>query len=155
MNAEQMLFLRGVVPAAQDSQRETGVPASVTIAQAILESGWGKSSLAVKACNYFGVKATKLDPYIELPTTEFVNGVRVPVSAAFRAYESAAESFTAHGSMLSRSLRYAPCMAVKDDPLKFCDELEACGYSTNPQYAETLRKLITEFDLTQYDVVTA
>jgi flagellum-specific peptidoglycan hydrolase FlgJ len=152
MTEQQMLFLRGVVSGAQESMRETGVPASVTIAQAILESGWGQSSLALKANNYFGIKATRLDPYVEMPTAEYVDGKRVQVNAAFRMFASAAECFTGHGSMLSKLSRYAPCMAAKDRPEEFARQLQTCGYSTSPSYAAMLIALMKQFDLTQYDV---
>ncbi len=57
MNAQQNAFLKMAVPGAQAAQKKWGVPASVTIAQAILESGWGASSLAKQANNFFGIKA--------------------------------------------------------------------------------------------------
>jgi flagellum-specific peptidoglycan hydrolase FlgJ len=155
MNAQQMMFLRSVVSAAQRSMQESGVPASITIAQAILETGWGQSSLVAKARNYFGIKATRLDPYIEMPTSEYVDGKKIATRAAFRVFTSAADCFMAHGSMLSKLNRYAPAMAVKRDPEEFARQLEACGYSTSPTYAETLITLIREFDLAQYDLATA
>jgi flagellum-specific peptidoglycan hydrolase FlgJ len=123
MNSKQMLFLRSVVPAAQASQRATGVPASITIAQAILESGWGQSSLATEANNYFGVKATALatpDEYAEFPTREFVSGTDVKVMAKFARYISPADSFTAHARLLSTVSRYKPAMARKNDSAAFC-----------------------------------
>lgn len=154
MTQHEQEFLTATVPGAQACQKATGVPASVTLAQAILESGWGGSELAQKANNYFGIKSgahAKPDEYMEFPTIEYVDGHREPEMAAFAAYKSAAGSFIAHGLLLSQSKRYTPAMEVKNDPAKFCDELQHCGYSTSPVYAEQLQKLIREFDLTQYD----
>jgi flagellum-specific peptidoglycan hydrolase FlgJ len=155
MNAQQMLFLRAVVPAALASMRASGVPASITIAQAILESGWGKSSLAVKANNFFGIKAAPGCDFIEMPTTEYINGERVTVQAAFARYASVEDCFKAHARLLSAAPRYVPCVAVKDQPEAFARQLQACGYSTSPTYAAMLIALMKQFDLTQYDLVAA
>jgi flagellum-specific peptidoglycan hydrolase FlgJ len=159
MNALQNAFLTMAVPAAQAAQRRWSVPASVTIAQAILESsnaaGWGQSELTRTANNLFGVKAHHLtDPssYVELPTHEVLNNHLDLVEARFERYETPAESFEDHAKLLAMARRYRPAMAVRGDVQSFCEQLERCGYSTNPQYAETLEKLIRIYDLTQYDV---
>lgn len=155
MNAKEMLFLRAAVPAAIDAMRFTGVPASATIAQAILESGWGTSALAKEANNYFGVKTWHTeDPelYVEMPTAEYASGMLSPASADFARYPSAAASFTAHARLISGSARYAPAMAARHDPEAFCRALQNRGYSTNPRYAQLLIELMNEFDLTQYDL---
>lgn len=154
MNAAEMLFLGDVAPAAMATMKATGIPASVTIAQAILESGWGNTRLAVLAHNYFGIKAAAdaaPDAYMRFPTWEYDLGKRVMVDADFAKYASVEDCFTAHARLLSMAPRYAPCMAAKDDAAKFCEQLQACGYSTSPHYAEQLMELIGEFDLTQYD----
>jgi flagellum-specific peptidoglycan hydrolase FlgJ len=145
MNAQQNTFLRLVVPPAQAAQRKWGVPASVTIAQAILESsnqlGWGQSQLAREANNY-----------IELPTHEYIHGVCELVEADFARYQDAGESFDAHARLLATASRYAPAMAVRSDPASFAGKLQSCGYSTSPTYASMLTKLISIYDLTQYDI---
>ena len=166
MTAKEMLFLRAVVPAAQAAMKISGVPASVTIAQAILESGWGASSLATTANNYFGIKAEHLgDPgtYEEFPTAEYQNGQRVMIEAAFEKYPKPTDCFQDHAALLSQASRYAPAMAVKSDPDIFAQQLQDCGYSTNrpplasapPFYADVLHELMNEFDLTQYDVLSS
>lgn len=158
MNAKQMLFLRAVVPAAIATMKETGVPASVTVAQAILESGWGCSRLARIANNFFGIKAdagSEADEYAQFPTWEYEYGKRVLVEAEFAKYATPAQCFAAHARLLASSPRYAPAMAVKDDATAFCDELQKCGYSTSSHYAWQLDELIREFDLTQYDLVAS
>jgi flagellum-specific peptidoglycan hydrolase FlgJ len=155
MNEMQTDFLRMAAPAAIASQRETGVPASVTMAQAILESGWGRTGLALQYNNYFGIKARQLTfpaAYVELPTHEVMHGQSVNETAAFVRYATVADSFRAHGRLLATALRYIPALAVKSDPRAFCAELQKCGYSTNPNYARTLVDLIDEYDLTQYDL---
>ena len=158
MNATEMLFLRSVAPAAMATMKATGIPASVTIAQAILESGWGNTRLAVMAHNYFGIKAAAdaaPDAYMRFPTWEYDLGKRVMVDADFAKYPSVEECFAAHARLLATAPRYALCMAAKDDAAKFCEQLQACGYSTSPHYASQLMELIQEFDLTQYDAEPA
>ena len=148
-------FLKVAVPAALLSQRETGVPASITIAQAILESGWGCSALARLGLNFFGIKAEAYvhpDGYIELPTHEVVNGHSVEEQARFARYATVADSFKAHAWLLSAAHRYARAMEARQDAAKFAAALETCGYSTDPHYGQSLMRLVTEFDLTQYDV---
>lgn len=159
MNRQQNDFLRLAVPAAQASQRKYGVPASVTIAQAILESsnalGWGRSQLATEANNFFGIKATDTenpDHYIELPTHEYLHNHIELIEAKFARYEDPAQSFDAHARLLAVAKRYESAMYAAKDPELFCIRLQQCGYSTNPSYAVTLQKLIKEYDLAQYDV---
>lgn len=158
MTETQANFLRAVIPAAQASMRAFGCPASVTIAQAILESGWGQTDLAKNANNYFGVKAlahSDPDQYVEMPTAEYENGQRVMVEADFAKYISPQDSFVAHARLLACAPRYAPAMAVRSNPLAFAQQLQACGYSTAPTYAAMLIALMKEFDLTQYDIAAA
>lgn len=157
MNQRESEFLSGAVPAAQYAQRSFGVLTSVTLAQAILESGWGNSALAKKANNYFGIKAyadVQPNDYVEMPTTEFVDGRRVRELAKFARYPSPALGFGAHARLLALAPRYKPFMDACHTGRvpEACAALQACGYSTNPNYAELLDELIKEFDLTQYDL---
>lgn len=159
MNQLQNAFLRLAVPAAQAAQRKYGVPTSVTVAQAILESsnamGWGQSQLAKEGNNFFGIKATHLDDpssYIEFKTHEYLKNHIETIEAKFARYQEPEESFEAHARLLAMAHRYAPAMAVRNDPEAFCMRLQQCGYSTNPSYAVLLFKLIKDYDLTQYDI---
>jgi flagellum-specific peptidoglycan hydrolase FlgJ len=156
VNSTEQTFLTNTVLAAQQAQRQFGIPACITIAQATLESGWGQSALARQANNYFGVKANaKATPaqYAEFPTEEFVDGRKVEEMARFARYSTPAAGFEAHAYLLNMALRYRPAMAVKNDPAKFAQALQDCGYSTNPNYAALLMKLVREFDLEQYDIL--
>lgn len=155
MNQQESSFLANVVPAALSTQKLFGVPASITIAQAIAESGWGQSALAKQANNFFGIKAlAHADPnaYAEFPTHEFVDGREVSVMCAFAKYPSPLDSFLAHARLLALAPRYQPAMAERNDPAAFATQLQKCGYSTSPDYAVALIKLINEYDLRQYDV---
>jgi flagellum-specific peptidoglycan hydrolase FlgJ len=150
--AKEFLFLKARVPGAIESHRLYGVPASITLAQAALESGWGLSQLSREAFNDFGIKAAQdASEYCELRTKEFINGIEKDVMAKFARYSSLADGFAHHALLLARSKRYAPAMAVAADAAKFADELQMCGYSTNPNYAAGLMQLVRQFNLTQYD----
>ena len=150
---EKLSWLGTVAPWAQASQQDTGVPACVTLAQAILESNWGQSKLSREAFNYFGIKPFRAsDPYIEMTTTEYDRGRPLKVLARFRRFASPKECFEFRGRWLSRSQRYAPCMEVKDDPLEFCARLAQCGYATDPEYAKKLVAVILAFDLQKFDL---
>jgi flagellum-specific peptidoglycan hydrolase FlgJ len=159
VNGLQNAFLKMVIPAAQAAQRKWGIPASVTIAQSILESsnqlGWGQSQLAREANNYFGIKAEHLakpGTYVEFPTKEYVHGKIQVEEADFARYEDVNGSFEAHAKLLAVAQRYRPAMAVAKDPEAFARQLQLCDYSTNPTYASGLTHLISLYDLTQYDV---
>ncbi len=147
-------FIADAVAAAQASQRDTGVPASVTLAQAILESNWGKSKLTLLAKNYFGMKATSRPGpagVVYIDTWEHLNGRNVTVRAAFRAYNSMAESFTDHGLYLRDNKIYAEAMKHTDDARQFARLIHAAGYATDPNYAAKLIRLMDRYNLYQYD----
>jgi flagellum-specific peptidoglycan hydrolase FlgJ len=147
-------FIASVVPAAQSAMRMWRVPASITIAQAILESGWGQSALAIQAKNFFGIKFNQHlegDGYIQFPTREVVGDASETVLAEFEKYNSVEQSFDAHGRLLATSSRYAAAMEEADDPFVFAAQLYKTKYSTDPAYPSELCKIITQFRLTQYD----
>ena len=151
---QQLAWLKSMVPAAQEAELQYGVPASVTLAQCILESGWGQSGLAREANNFFGIKAEHLDQpdtYREFLTAEYVHGSREMLEAEFEFYPDAAASFVDHARLLATAPRYAPAMAAKGDPVKFAQQLQLCGYSTSPVYATELQQLMVEHSLAQYD----
>jgi flagellum-specific peptidoglycan hydrolase FlgJ len=164
MTEDQNDFMAMTVPAAQSSARLTGVPASITIAQAILESGWGKTALARDYNNFFGIKANQEQladhDYCEFTAQEVVLHMLVKVPATgFAQYATPEESFAAHSQLLCRS-HYAPAMACAGNPDKFAWALgpkipghpEGCDYSSLPQYHDRLMQLVHIYDLTQYDV---
>lgn len=144
-------FLDKYGPGAIRSMQSTGVPASVTLAQAILESGWGRSGLTRKAFNFFGIKGTGPAGSLTVRTREVVNGRSIYINAPFKAYHNAAESFVDHGKMLRRLSRYAPCFRYRNDPAQFCRELQRAGYATDPKYATTLIGIINQYGLARFD----
>jgi hypothetical protein len=155
-------FIQDAVEPAQMSQRETGVPASVTIAQAIEESQWGDKHIG-DANNYFGIKAHQLADgsiyvgpvatgWVWADTTEYENGQSVQRKARFRKYASMTDSFTDHGYFLWENDIYHPAFQAETDPRKFARQIAAAGYATDPNYANRLIALMDQNNLFQYDV---
>lgn len=145
---------------AIEAQRKTGVPASLTLAQALIESGSGKSSLAATYNNYFGIKGTGTAGSVTLPTTEYVNGRKVTVDAPFAVYHDAEESFEAHGELIAGThpgwvAYYAKPWAQyqKDHDAYALAQGIAHIYATSPSYADTITNVMRQYDLTRFDDV--
>ncbi len=150
-------FIDQHAPAAEDSREATGVPASVTLAQAILETGWGQGALAREDHNMFGMKCFGSPGEHALGCRDYGTfecspaGGCFDVDATFRAYAGIADSYRDHGELLSGWSRYATAMEHKDDPDRFAREIHKAGYATDPQYADKLIELMENYDLYQYD----
>lgn len=142
-------FIPLVAPGAR-ANREAGVPASVTIAQAAVESGWGER---VIGNNLFGIKATPdwMGKVVSFLTHEYEGGQLKQVVATFREYASWADSIADHTLFLRHNPRYAKAFLC-DNPECFVQALSTAGYSTNPEYAKLLTEIITTHKLEQYDV---
>ena len=148
-------FIMVVAPGARESQRKTGVPASVTLAQAILESDWGRSRLTREANNLFGIKALRgpgSAGVYEIETWEVHEGEDVTVLAAFKAYTSLSDSIVDHGRWFHDNRRYRKALEVRDDPRAFAHAINAAGYATDPAYAPKLIGLMDKYDLYAYDL---
>lgn len=143
-------FIDSISSGAVATMRKYGVLASVTIAQAILESGWGLSGLTLKAYNLFGIKATGNEPYVEMQTVEYINGQRVIINAKFRKYSSLDESIEDHGKFLVVNNRYKNLLWL-NDYRKVCILIQQDGYATDPNYANVLTNIIEENNLQKYD----
>ena len=142
-------FLSIAVGPARASQKATGVPASVTLAQAIIESGWGDSHMG-DAWNFFGIKAQSGEPFVVVRTREVVEGNDVFINARFRRFASMEECFREHGRFLRDNPRYAPAFETSDSE-SFARAIHAAGYATDPHYSDALIGIIRDNDLTQYD----
>ena len=147
-------FIDEIASGAIAAQRAYGVPASVTIAQAIEESGWGQSGLATQDRNLFGIKGTGPAGSDPQATTEYENGQWVTRIALFRVYHNAAESIDDHGKLLATSGYYSQAMAVRQDPNAFATALTGV-YATDPDYGSKLIGLMQQYDLYRYDAVAA
>ena len=154
-NPAHWAFIQAAIGPAQESQRETGVPASVTIGQAIHESAWGASRLSREGNNYFGIKASgQPGPrgVIRMGTWEHIDGANVTVIDGFRAYNNMAESFVDHGRFLVENKRYATAMANLDDPRVFIRLVAQAGYATDPNYTRKVLAYMDRYNLYQYDL---
>jgi len=146
-------FINSIVDGALRGQRDYGILPSLTIAQAILESGWGISELSQRANNLFGIKAFSdwTGKRITLETTEWYNNVKIVVNADFRAYDSFNESIEDHNKLLSYS-RYKPLREETDYKVA-CKKIYECGYATDPEYSGKLIKIIEDNKLYNFDRV--
>jgi hypothetical protein len=152
-DTDKTRFMAEAVPLAKASQQKWGVPASVTLAQAVLETGWGTSDLAIRGKNYFGIKYFTIPGpagIVWVDTSEFMNGKWIRVKAAFRAYHTMTESFDDHGAFLNDGPRYLRCFETKD-PKEFVRRLAAAGYATDPTYADKLIRVMDNLNLYPYD----
>ncbi|WP_443945168.1 glucosaminidase domain-containing protein [Pedobacter sp. AW1-32] len=122
-----------------------GIPASITLAQGILESGSGNSDLAKYANNHFGIKCTsdwRGKNYFKDDDQK---------NDCFRVYKDARESFKDHSEFLKRK-RYSPLFQLdKNDYKSWARGLKDAGYATNPRYPEMLINMIEKYELYQYD----
>jgi flagellum-specific peptidoglycan hydrolase FlgJ len=151
--SSQQAFIGEVAPGAIAAQRKYGVPASVTIAQAIDESGWGKSTLATKDHNLFGIKGTGPAGSDPLPSQEYQNGQLVTTTNSFRVYNSTAESIDDHGKLLATSGYYRKSMADRRNPNAFAESLTGI-YATDPSYGTKLISLMQQYNLYRYDAAS-
>lgn len=148
MNDNQKEFIGKVLPGAEAAYQKTGVLPSLTLAQAILESGWGKASIGN---NLFGIKAN--DAWTGkkklVKTAEYKNGEKYYIDAWFRDYDSIEESVLDHGKLLTNP-RYEKVRTAKNY-IEACTQLQAAGYATDPNYAKSLINLIETYGLNQWD----
>jgi flagellum-specific peptidoglycan hydrolase FlgJ len=150
----QQAFISLVAPGAVAAQQRYGVPAAVTIAQAIEESAWGQSGLAAQYHNLFGIKGTGPAGSASLPTQEYLGGQWVTIDAQFRAYHNDAESIADHAELLATSGYYTRAMADRSVPDAFANDLTGV-YATDPNYGANLIALMKLYNLYQYDTAPA
>lgn len=140
-------------PVAKASMQQTGVPASVTLAQAILETGWGGSSIG-DAKNLFGIKGTGPAGTTVVHTQECYDGkTYVTIKDGFRKYHSWQESIDDHAKLVSNG-RYKSAwdnfQSTKDADA-FARGIHQAGYATSPTYADNLISLMKQYNLYQWD----
>ena len=141
-------FIMRLTNPALESQRRVGVPASITIAQAALESAWGESGLARVGNNLFGIKADSRwrGETLTLNTREFIKGQWIVVPAKWRKYGSWQASIEDHAAFLKGNPRYQPCFLCQTTEA-FARALLKAGYATDPSYADKLAGLIGQYKL--------
>jgi flagellar protein FlgJ len=130
-----------LLPQAKAAAEALGVEPRLLLAQAALETGWGRSmpnEAGASSHNLFGIKAggSWNGASVEHATLEHENGVTAPQRASFRAYGSAAESFGDYVNLISTAQRYAGALEHGGDPEAYARGLSESGYATDPKYAD-------------------
>lgn len=143
-------FLEKLKPYVLQDMQTSGILASLTAAQAFIESNKGNSGLTTKANNLFGIKGTYNGQAVKMLTTEYYNGVAQRVYANFRKYPSWQESIEDHSSLFNRLARYKN-LRGETDYIKACKNVKADGYATSPTYATTLINTINKYKLNDWD----
>ncbi|WP_379152886.1 glucosaminidase domain-containing protein [Paenibacillus sp. sgz5001063] len=147
-------FIAAIAPFAIADMRRSGIAASLTIAQAALESGWGSSRLTVRANNLFGIKGTGPAGSISMQTTEYRDGKAMKVTTAFRAYNNWGESVADHSELIRNGVYWNRNLYSKVIGLGGADaarEIAESGYATDPDYASKLIQIMKANNLFPYD----
>lgn len=140
-------FVRHLWPHAQQAASELGVDPEILIAQAALETGWGKAinrdTTGNSSHNLFNIKADQRwdGPSVVVNTLEYEDGVAKREMAHFRAYDSYADSFNDYVNFLKSSQRYQTALGMNDSR-DFVKELHAAGYATDPRYADKILNIV-------------
>ena len=138
---------------AENEYRGNPLFSSVVIAMGCLETGYGKSSLMIKANAIFGIKATKSwkGKVYNAKTKECYDGVTyVTINDCFRAYNNFADSISDYFDLICKSSRYRKAL-VADTPKECITEIKNAGYATDPKYIDSIMKIIETNNLTKYD----
>lgn len=149
-------YIAKAAKAATASKKKYGVPRAVTIAQSILESGWGRSGLSDEHRNYFGIKCgTVASPHqkgcVSLASYEYIKGKKKKYVSKFRTYASMERSFLDHGRLLNRADRYNPAFKHPNDPDKFIRAVHKAGYATDPDYSKLVIRTMKQWNLYRFD----
>lgn len=139
-------YISSYAPMAVEQMQEFGIPASITLAQGILESSAGRSTLATKGNNHFGIKCHK-----DWKGESMLRDDDAP-NECFRVYNNAAESYRDHSRFLKRD-RYSSLYDLElTDYQGWAKGLSRCGYATDPNYADRLVSIIERYALYGYDM---
>lgn len=135
---------------AEEASKTTGIPSSLMLGQAALESGWGKREIKGKdgapSFNLFGIKANAnwKGKVVEAVTTEYVNGVKQKHVTKFRAYDSYADSFKDFANLMQKNPRYQSVMSNLHSADSYAQAMQKAGYATDPNYANKLASVINK-----------
>jgi flagellar protein FlgJ len=150
-------FVQTLLPIAERIAKDSGINPRFMVAQAALETGWGKhmiegkgdSSTPVPSYNLFGIKADERwqGDSVAITTTEFREGVPMKEQAEFRAYADYEASLRDYVDFLESNPRYRDVLAVADKPAQFAEKLQQAGYATDPNYAEKIRSIMNRDSL--------
>lgn len=143
-------FLNDFKKHAIKDMQTSGILASLTTAQALIESNKGNSGLTTKANNLFGIKGKYNGQSVKMWTTEYINGVKQRVLADFRKYPTWLESINDHSAMFNRMSIYENLRNCQDYE-EACTNVKKDGYATAPDYARTLINTIKKHKLWMWD----
>ncbi|KEI18237.1 glucosaminidase domain-containing protein [Clostridium haemolyticum] len=151
---EQLEFINKIKDSAIDTQIKYKIFASVSIAQAILESGWGSSVLAKKYNNLFGIKALRdwSGPIANIDTREYTRSGIITVKQPFRIYNSWSESILDHALFLKKKWYVEASVFTAKDYKEQIQAIFNGGYTSDPNYIDKILKLINYYNLNQYDM---
>ena len=154
-----MTFIDDILPHAQRIQSEFHILASIILAQAILESNWGKSRLAINGKNLFGIKGSYLGESVTMRTAEYnAKKEKYYVDTAFKKYPSWYDSLYDLAILYQNGVswdrnKYKKVIGETDYKM-VAQFIQEAGYATDPDYASKLIKIIEVNDLARYDIVT-
>lgn len=152
-------FIATMLPMAEKAAEKIGVDPRYLVAQAALETGWGKSIIRQKdgtsSHNLFGIKTHSSwdGESARVLTSEYKGGKAVKEAASFRAYDSFAHSFEDYVSFLQNNGRYQGALKATENPEHFVRELQQAGYATDPQYARKINQIARQMQT--YQMVAA
>lgn len=153
---EQTAFIHQVAPVSQKMQELHGMRASISIAQAILESDWGKSELATEYHNLFGVKGSNSEQSALLETQEFVEGEWLTIQAYFKVYPNYAASIEDHTRLMVEGVTWNPTLyhpvLAADTYQEAAYALQEAGYATDPTYPAKIIDIIETYELYKFDL---
>ncbi len=140
-------FVKKLYPLAEHAAGQLGVDPKALLAQAALETGWGKHVIGDgedSSFNLFGIKAdSRWDgERRSVNTLEFRDGIAEKVRDAFRSYQSYAESFLDYVAFIQRNPRYQEALSAVEDPAAYFDALQDAGYATDPQYSRKIQRIL-------------
>jgi peptidoglycan hydrolase FlgJ len=148
-------FVQKLWPCAQEAGKALGIDPKHLLAQAALETGWGKSlpcdTDGTTSNNFFGIKAGQSwqGDSVSVKTLEFEGGVPVPKQAKFRSYDSAADSFRDYVEVLRNNPRFAGALNTGNDAKAFASALQRGGYATDPRYAMKIETIAQNLPISE------
>ncbi|MCU1716477.1 flagellar assembly peptidoglycan hydrolase FlgJ [Pseudomonas sp. 5P_3.1_Bac2] len=148
-------FIATMLPMAEQAAQKIGVDPRYLVAQAALETGWGKSIIRQQdgssSHNLFGIKTHGAweGESARVLTTEYQDGKAVKEAASFRAYESYSHSFEDYVSFLQGNDRYDKALSKTEKPEQFAQELQKAGYATDPNYARKIAQIARQMQTYQ------
>ena len=153
-------FVRQLHPYAEQAAKELGVEPKVILAQAALETGWGRSliknSNGSNSFNLFNIKADKSwqGKQAQVPTLEFEQGIAKKVNAGFRSYASFQESFQDYVDFIKSNPRYGDALKQAGNGDRYLHELQRAGYATDPNYANKVMSIYHGNTMTGFEPET-